>query len=155
MLFRSRRLEIAVDLNPNLVWGHAWLGMALASLGEYEKALASVETALRLSPRDPFKAGWHSMAGYTAFGAGDYEDAIRWCQRGLDAQADHPGVLRVMAASYGQLGRLEEARATITALLRAAPGITVESTRAQIPWEDPAAMERYVDGLRKAGLPES
>jgi hypothetical protein len=34
------------------------------------------------------------------------------------------------------------------------PGLTVTATRQQIPWKNPEHAERYLDGLRKAGLPE-
>ena len=52
----------------------------------------------------------------------------------------------------GRAGRTEEARAAIAELKRVAPDITIETTRQQLPLEDPANMERYLDRLRKAGL---
>ncbi len=50
--------------------------------------------------------------------------------------------------------RVDEARAALAEMLRLSPGITVKATREQIPYKDPADLERYLDGLRKAGLPE-
>jgi hypothetical protein len=38
--------------------------------------------------------------------------------------------------------------------LSSAPGTTIAKTRAAVPWKDPLVMERYLDALRKAGLPE-
>jgi len=38
--------------------------------------------------------------------------------------------------------------------LRQMPGITVTATREQVPWKRLDDIERYLDGLRKAGLPE-
>jgi hypothetical protein len=35
-----------------------------------------------------------------------------------------------------------------------APSTTIAKTRAGVPWKDSAIMERYLDALRKAGLPE-
>jgi adenylate cyclase len=63
--------------------------------------------------------------------------------------------LHVLAANCGQAGRIEEGRAAVAELRRVAPEMTIKSTRAQVPWKDPADMERYLEGLRKAGLPES
>ena len=45
------RLKIAIDLNPNLTWAHANLGLALASSGRGDEAVAPLSEALRLSPR--------------------------------------------------------------------------------------------------------
>jgi hypothetical protein len=34
------------------------------------------------------------------------------------------------------------------------PGVTVTATRAQVPWKKSDDAQRYLDGLRKTGLPE-
>jgi Flp pilus assembly protein TadD len=110
---------------------------------------------LRLSPRDPERAGWFAEAGFAAFASEDYNEGIEWARRGQEENPDWPGVYRVLAANCGPAGRLEEGRAAVTKLSRLAPDMTIETTRAQVPWKDPADMERYLDGLRKAGLSES
>ena len=56
--------------------------------------------------------------------------------------------------SRRQLGQTEKAKAALIALLSVAPGTTVAKIRAAVPWKDPAVMERYLEALRKAGLPE-
>ncbi len=63
-----------------------------------------------------------------------------------------PGGHRLLAASYGQLGRINEARNAFKELLLLMPGMTVDDVRKQVPFKDPVHMERYLDGLRKAGL---
>jgi len=67
---------------------------------------------------------------------------------------DWPGAYRMLTASCGHAGRIEEGRAAVAEPRRVAPEMTIESTRAQVPWKDPADMERYLEGLRKTGLPE-
>jgi hypothetical protein len=47
-----------------------------------------------------------------------------------------------------------EARSALGSLLSIAPGTTISQTRNAVPWKDSAVMERYVEALRKAGLPE-
>jgi len=54
----------------------------------------------------------------------------------------------------GQMGRIDEARAALEQLLRLVPGQTVETVRNQFLYKAPENMERYLDGLHKAGLPE-
>jgi hypothetical protein len=58
----------------------------------------------------------------------------------------------LLAASYGQLGRIKEAQAALKELLLLMPGMTFDDVRKQVPFKDPTHMERYLDGLRKAGL---
>ena len=49
---------------------------------------------------------------------------------------------------------LPHSRAAVAELKRGAPEIAVESTRVLMRFENLADMERYLEGLRKAGLPE-
>ncbi len=56
------------------------------------------------------------------------------------------------ATTYAQLGQKKQARAMVKQILERAPETTVASNFIKI--EDPALMEKFRDGLRKAGLPE-
>ena len=59
---------------------------------------------------------------------------------------------RLLAASYGQLGRLKEAATELKELLLLMPGMTSDDVRKQVPFKKTRDMERYINGLRKAGL---
>jgi adenylate cyclase len=59
-----------------------------------------------------------------------------------------------LAASYAQLGRLTESQATVKRVLALDQNATVAKFAAQQPYKNPADLEHYKDGLRKAGLPE-
>ena len=61
---------------------------------------------------------------------------------------------RVVAASLALLGRPEEARKAMRALLAVAPNSTLSQARKTIPYRDTEFFERYHRGLRDAGLPE-
>jgi hypothetical protein len=52
------------------------------------------------------------------------------------------------------LGRDDEAKAATTNLLERMPNLTVSKVRHIVPVRDPDAHERWLEGLRKAGLPE-
>jgi hypothetical protein len=39
-------------------------------------------------------------------------------------------------------------------MLHQMPGMTVTATHQQVPWKNPDDAQHYLDGLRKAGLPE-
>ena len=69
--------------------------------------------------------------------------------------ADLPTRYRLyLAASYAQLGRLEEARAEVQKILESDPGATIRSWGDHEPFQHRADLDHYIDGLRKAGLPE-
>ena len=57
----------------------------------------------------------------------------------------------------GEIGSksLEEARAQAAEVLRINPGFTIESWKRLAVYKDPKDAEHRLDGMRKAGLPES
>jgi TolB-like protein len=144
---RARRL--APNSGPVLylgAWSHLYLG-------DWQTAVAWTERAMRLSPVDPGMAYFTAALGAAHFVGERYEEAAAWVRCAIH---DHPGYLvahRLLAASLAQLGRLEEARAAIPALLAVAPGYTVTAAVAHSAFRSPTR-ERYVEGLRRAGLPE-
>jgi adenylate cyclase len=60
-----------------------------------------------------------------------------------------------LAANLAQLGRLDEARAEAAAILRIDPKYTIDGTQRQLAlFKRTEDVEHFLDGLRKAGLPE-
>jgi hypothetical protein len=55
-------------------------------------------------------------------------------------------------ASLAQLGRLDEARDVLTALQREHPELSIAWIKASVPYQTSELMERFLDGMRKAGL---
>jgi len=51
-----------------------------------------------------------------------------------------------------ELGREEEARAEVAEAVKLNPQYSLESVKERHPYKDPVALERVLDGLRKAGL---
>ncbi len=149
-----RKFETAIDLDPNYAGAMADLGQALAWSGESERVAAEINRAMRLSPRDLRKAGWIAWLGFADFAAERYEDAAEWARKAVQENPKLPQGHILLAASCGQLGRIDEARAALAERLRASPGLTVDAVRSRLPWKHHADMERFLDGLRKAGLPE-
>jgi TolB-like protein/Flp pilus assembly protein TadD len=149
-----RRLERASEISPNDPHAHGHLGFALSFSGESEAAIAQLEEAMRLSPRDPFLAFWYTARALAAFSAEKYDDAVEWGEKTIEENPRHPGAYRLLAASYAQLGHIEEAKVALEEMLLQMPGMTVAATRKQVPWKRADDAQRYLDGLRKAGLPE-
>jgi len=61
-------------------------------------------------------------------------------------------LLRARAATLVELGRIDEARTDIQALLAIRPGATVSEARRVLDYMP--NLDRYLDSLRRAGLPE-
>jgi tetratricopeptide (TPR) repeat protein len=147
-----RRLKRAVQLNPSLANAYGALGQALTLAGECAEAVEQINKAIRLSPRDPFLVYWFAHLSMAVFAEGHYDVACQWGAKVIQENPSFPGGHRLMAAIYGQLGRIEEAQAALKELLLLMPGMTIDDVRKQVPFKDPNHMERYLDGLRKAGL---
>jgi adenylate cyclase len=141
-------LQRAIELNPSSAVAHWALGAALTPCGCPDAAIPLIEKAIRLSPHDPWMHEFLFNIAAAHFAAGRYEEAIAYAERSLRAKSDQPGAYRLLAASCGHLGRNEEARAALDELLRLAPDLSTEQLRVFLP---PAIVERYVEGLRKAG----
>jgi TolB-like protein len=148
------RLEKAIDLNPNLANAYGALGQALALAGEYEAAVTHINKAIRLSPHDPFIVYWFGHLGVAAFADERYEDACYWGRKTIQQNPMFPGGHRLVAASCGQLDHTQEAAKELRELLLLMPGMTADDVRKQVPFKRSSDMERYIEGLRKAGLKE-
>jgi hypothetical protein len=55
----------------------------------------------------------------------------------------------------GQLGRLEEAQRYLGEVTRARPNFSVAFVRTMHPFVRDMGVDRYYEGLRKAGVPEA
>jgi Tfp pilus assembly protein PilF len=60
----------------------------------------------------------------------------------------------ILAASYMAAGRSEHARVQVTELLQLNPTLTGAQLRRMAPFSKEEDLDRYMDLLRQAGLPE-
>jgi adenylate cyclase len=152
----AERVDRAIALNPNSAYAWFARGLVAAFLDQSDPAIDALHRAMRLSPLDPM--GWMFFGGMSlAFMvARRFEEAIEWADRAFRAQPRWSVMLRVKAVACAQLGRADEARNSIRAMLEFQPGFTISGWRTtygeKVYTPETAAM--YIDGLRKAGLPE-
>ena len=121
---------------------------ALTYMGRPVEAIAQIKKAMRINPRYP---EWHLFdLGWVYYEAGQYEEALATLRK-----MNNPpiGAHRALAAVYVRLGRLDEARAEIVELRKKEPDYTLEKAKLW-PYKDAAQRDRYLNDLRKAGLPE-
>ncbi|MBI1774859.1 MAG: winged helix-turn-helix domain-containing protein [Proteobacteria bacterium] len=143
----------AIELNPNFALAHGFMGLMLASGGRPEEAIEAIDRALRMSPRDPFKQHYFHHYSLACCAAGRFTEAANWAQRALQERADYVLAHRSLVANCALAGDLERARAALTTLRRLQPGISLAWAEENLPYND-ALRQRFVEGLRRAGLPE-
>jgi TolB-like protein/Tfp pilus assembly protein PilF len=143
-------IERAVSLNPNDPTIAVHKGLLLAYTSQPDEGAIWMRKALRL---DPFAPQWYqsalSMALYAARRPGEAIAAIARITAELDTWDSV-----YLVASYGQLGRLEEAQAHIATCWRLHPDKSLLQHAAHEPYKDPVYVEYLLEGLHKAGLPE-
>jgi adenylate cyclase len=144
----------ALRLNPNLASAEGHLAHVLSFQAEYDEALVHVEKAARLSPHDPILAWWSIPRASIAFGTGDYEGAVEWAKKTIENTPKEPAALRYLTASLAHLGRKEEARAAKDQLLRVMPQTNLRLVRSFFSTANLDLTKRFLEGLRKAGVPE-
>ena len=158
------RFSLAVKSNPNN--SLAWLlkGVTHAFTGEGGAAAVATRRALRLSPLDPRRSYFKSMAataelaaGYAAtsakLAAGHYDIVIELAKRSLRANRLHASTLRTLAMAQWLSGRHEEARQTVTQLLAVEPAFRVSSYLANHPAMNSEFGRSAANALRLAGAP--
>jgi adenylate cyclase len=139
----------ALDLNPNDPETLADIGHYLAFMGEFERGIALSRRAQALNPLHP--RWYHFSFARWHYDRQDYEAALADVQR---IRLPHFYWTHLLnAAALGQLGRTEDAAASLQQVFALKPGF---SARAELrKWNAaPADFEHLLDGLRKAGLDE-
>jgi tetratricopeptide (TPR) repeat protein len=142
----------AVELNPNSAAAHGDLSRGLAFAGQDREAIAHAEEAIRLSPLDPDKALFFGGIAVAHYGAGRFAEAVRFSAELLTLRPGFQGAQRLRCASLAQAGQLEEARKFLAAIRLEQPQLSIEWIKASVPYQTPELMERFLDGMRKAGL---
>lgn len=148
-------IEHALALNPSsaLAWG--FFGWAQAIHNRSAPAIEALERAMRLSPLDPLRWVFYGGLAHAHLAAGRLESAIEWADRALHAQPRMPAVVAVRAAACAHLGRVADASASVRRFCELRPGSTVAHFRETLGTSlSPEVLAVWVEGLRKAGLPE-
>ena len=150
----SELLEQAVSLDPNFALGLINRGSARIAQGEPEKAIGDVERALRLSPIDPGKSYALTLLARAHTYCGRYDKALPLVADSLRMRPNFPAALIDSTVAHALAGDLESARRSLAAYEKIHPGSRIATFRQRAPHHSAAGIEKYVEGLRLAGLPE-
>ncbi|MFK7869471.1 MAG: tetratricopeptide repeat protein [Roseobacter sp.] len=136
----------ALKLNPNDADLMSDMADAMAHSGRSEEAIELLHKAMRLNPFFPDQYIWH--LGGAFFNLKRYEEAIDTI---LKMQNPTEG-RRILAASYGHLGRDVEAKAQARLVREAHPNFSIERWASVQPDKYEKDVEHFVDGMKRAGL---
>jgi TolB-like protein/class 3 adenylate cyclase len=140
--------QYALTLNPNDSDVIAEYADALVYAGQPQRSLELLEKAIRLNPYHPDSYLLFLADAYLYLG--QYSDVIAAIRRMQDPSEGR----RLLAIAYSHQGMIAEARAAAAEVLRLQPGFTISEWCRVPPFREGPALERYLDGLRKAGLPD-
>jgi TolB-like protein/class 3 adenylate cyclase len=149
----------AIALDRNLTTAHVGRARHLIVSGRAADAVASVERAIRLSPRDPDLYLWYYVVCHAHTHLARDALTIEWCLKSIATGKVFWHVWVDLASAYAWRGQTAEASAAVAEILKLRPGLTVqqmvEEARAGSDNETfRKEYQRIAEGVRRAGLPE-
>jgi adenylate cyclase len=120
--------------------------------GRAKEAMVPLQTAFRLDPIPPVY--FFVYLGLVYYHTDMYEEAIAAYKKGLEISPDAVMVRFRLAATYSALAREKEAHAEIDEVRKLAPRLSLDYLSKTMPYKNPADLERVLNDLRRAGLPE-
>lgn len=140
-------------LNPHNMVALLALAYIENMAGDYAGAVAHLEEALRLSPRDPVRYLLHLQGAQAGIGSGQYAQAVQSARLGIGEAPGFP-LLHVMlsVALVGQ-GEIGQARAALDEARRLGPRLVADRLAQGFPYRQRRHRERAMTFLRiAAGL---
>ena len=144
----------ALSMHPN---SHRfWNGKALlhAFKGDTAQAIEAAERAITIGPNDP--AIWNSYLSIAEAHLQElrYEDAVDFARRAIRHNEHLGPAYYILAAASAHLGNETDAQEALAVALKINPGMTVQAFPENYHVAQFKNLDAYLDGLRKAGLPE-
>jgi adenylate cyclase len=139
-------------LDPNNPYCGVWLAQAIKDAGHPEDALPLMENALHLwrapaHTQNLFLADCYRLLGRLG-------EALDIAKQVRDRNPENYAPRLFLALIYGELHRIEDARAEVQALLQIEPQYSLKRVSLLFLYKDQALVDRAVEILRDAGVPE-
>jgi len=143
----------AVRYDPNYADGYAALANVLFFSGDGEGAEAAMRRAMRLNPR--YSGAYIDILGRAYFAMGRYDRAIAELR---ECTARDPALITChafLAAAYSLVGRLADAQWEAQEILGLEPDYSLAADGVSPQFRNADDSERYREGLRLAGIPDT
>lgn len=148
-----KRCEQAVDANPSHALGWLYRGTVDAFKGDGTAAVEATRRAMELSPLDPQRYYYESLAATAELSAGEYADAERLARSSLQLNRMHPSTWRALTIALVSQDRMDEARQALRRLRELEPELTVTRYVARMPNAQLETGKHWARCLEMAGLP--
>jgi adenylate cyclase len=147
-------VDRSIILNPNSA--HAWSvsGFGRMYLGEHADAIIRFERAIRLSPLDLLAYHFYTGMGWAHLLAGRYDEAASWARKAALEKPDFAPPARVETIACALSGKLVEAQEALARMRAIDPDLRLSNLRMSSAWRRAEDRALYIEGLRRAGLPE-
>jgi adenylate cyclase len=142
--------ERTVALDPGGASANLMYGMSLHYGGRPEEAIPVLQKAIRLNPLG--ETGNFLNLGHAYRATGRFEEAVSAYKKSLQRAPNNFFAHLGLAATYSMMGREQEARAEAAEVLRLNPKFSVDSYAKRMTFKDQSVTDKFIDGLRKAGL---
>lgn len=142
----------SIRIAPNYADGYGLLALIKNNLGEPEQAIGFVEKGMAINPY--FTWDYLFNLGWAHYMLGNQEAAIDALEKAQQRNESIVPIKLILAASYVQAGRADDAEWTVEQLLLLNPASTLSHTDNAMPVAKRALKQRLLNDLRRAGLPE-
>jgi len=139
-----------IQLHPNYVDGQATLAFIQSYSGLLEEALESLTRARKINPRNT--GVYLEIEGRSLFLLGRYDEALQILEAAVQRNPAVDRIHLLLAATYAELGRLEDAAWSIDEALSINPEISLTNERQEAIYLREIDLDLYIGALRKAGL---
>ena len=116
-----------VEVHPNYADGHATLAFISSYTGQFETALEALDRAKQINPQGT--GVYLAVEGRVLFLLGRYDDALLVLEEAMQRNPAFDRIHLHLAATYAQLGQLEDAAWSVEEALAISPDISLEKER--------------------------
>ena len=146
--------ERAVQLGPGDADNQMLYGRELATNGRFADAVTAGNKAFALNPIAPVY--YYAMHARSLYGGADFAGVLKTTGPCIERNSGHRACRTLRAAALIELGRPDEAKAEVAALLTRGAGFTLHHAEVYTGFAgDAAANRRLLESLKQAGLREA
>lgn len=147
-------LDVSLELNPSFAQAYFAQGFNMLWYGREVEAETLLDRATMLSPRDSHISAFHHVRSWAHFSLAEYDIAVEFARRATRQPNVTYQAFATLASSLGLLGEATQAKAVAAELLQRKPNYSAATARQEFFFcNDVGFIDRFVEGLRTAGIP--
>lgn len=143
--------EKAIEIDPRNAEAYYAYGETMNRAGMPERALPILEKAFSIDTFVP--PGWEFAKGHAYVLLRRYDNALEHILQVMERVPNFVPARVQVARAYAEMGRVDDAKASVRAILEIAPRYTISSSQRMFPYPSEEDRARLTDALLAAGLP--